>query len=312
MWMSRIRDVIKNASPDVVLTQQTVVAPSVEICREFGIKSVVFIQNVDPFCLGSFWSGHPWKCRYRCIGCKDSGPRLLQYPFFLSHIRKFRMRISGSDAIIANSEFMRRTLDEILGVDSVVIEPVTGFVGSPLTPTTSGKILLFSPVDYKGVDLALEVAGMMRNEMFRFVGNAKRRTVERISSAENVEYVPWVKDPSEVYSDAKLLIVPSVIPEGFGMVCVEAMSRGIPCVVSDVGALPETIGFGGDSVSPHSDPSAWVSILRRYSRDAYLLEKSRLATERSKSYSPGKSIDTLSALLERVMNPTMPELRAPR
>jgi len=165
-----------------------------------------------------------------------------------------------------------------------------------------GKILLFSPVSYKGVDLALKIAGSMKDEKFMFIGNAKKRTVNRIGQLTNVDYLPWVDDPSIAYSKAKLLIVPSVIPEGYGMVCIEAMSRGVPCVVSGAGALPDTIGSGGDSITSHKDSSAWIDVIRRYSDDVYLREKSLAALSEYGKYSPESSIRTVSSLLDDVVS----------
>jgi glycosyltransferase involved in cell wall biosynthesis len=310
-WSARLSEVVRDSQPDVVLTQQTVIVPTIEVCKRNGIPVVVFLQNVDPFCLGSFWSGSPWKCKYRCIGCKDAGPRLSQYPFFLSHIRRFGHYISSVDAVVTNSEFLRRTLMEIFGVESTVVTPLTKFVGPDAALNRSGKILFFSPVDYKGVDTALGIAGLMKDEKFIFVGNAKSRTVTKMRRHNNVEYVSWLEDPTRVYGEAKLLIVPSVIPEGYGMVCVEAMSRGVPCVVSGVGALPETVGLGGDTVSPHRDVAAWVNVLKRYSAEEYLLEKSKLALAESRKYSPQISVESFNAVLKGIAERTPFKMRVP-
>jgi glycosyltransferase involved in cell wall biosynthesis len=299
-WRSGLRRVLDKDSPDIVLAQQTVIGPTLDACKSNGVPVAVFLQNVDLFCLGSFWSGHPWKCRYRCLGCKDSGPRLTQYAFFLSHIRRFRDRIRSADFVVSNSDFTKRTFKELFGIDSSVIAPLTDSVGRPAPLDPKGKILFFSPVSYKGVDIALRIASAMKDEEFLFVGNAKERMANRIRHVRNVEYVPWVKDTSDVYSKAKLLMVPSVIPEGYGMVCIEAMSRGIPCVVSGVGALPETVGAGGDSVASHKDLAPWLDALRRYSDHGFLQEKSRAALTRYSSYSPQSSINAVSDLLSNV------------
>lgn len=310
-WSARLNEVVRNSQPEVVLTQQTVIVPTIEVCKRNGIPVVVFLQNVDPFCLGSFWSGNPWRCKYRCVGCTDAGPRLSQYPFFLSHIRRFGRHISSVDAVVTSSEFLRRTLMEIFGVESTVVTPLTKFVGPDAALNRSGKILFFSPVDYKGVDTALGIAGLMKDEKFIFVGNAKPRTVTKMRRHDNVEYVSWLEDPTRVYGEAKLLIVPSVIPEGYGMVCVEAMSRGLPCVVSGVGALPETVGLGGDTVSPHRDVTAWVNVLKRYSAEEYLLKKSKLALAESKKYSPQSSVESFNAVLKGIAERTPFKTRVP-
>jgi glycosyltransferase involved in cell wall biosynthesis len=80
----------------------------------------------------------------------------------------------------------------------------------------------------------------------------------------------------------------------------EAMSRGIPCVVSGVGALPETVGPGGDSIASHKEISSWVAAIRRYSDEKYLSEKSRAALAESKRYSPNQSVEALSSVIQRI------------
>ncbi len=46
---------------------------------------------------------------------------------------------------------------------------------------------------------------------------------------------------ADFYQQARLLIVPSLVAETFGNVVIEAFSKGTPCLVSDVGALPELV-----------------------------------------------------------------------
>jgi len=46
---------------------------------------------------------------------------------------------------------------------------------------------------------------------------------------------------SAFYQNASLLVVPSLVAETFGNVVIEAFSHGIPCLVSDSGALPELL-----------------------------------------------------------------------
>jgi glycosyltransferase involved in cell wall biosynthesis len=56
---------------------------------------------------------------------------------------------------------------------------------------------------------------------------------------------PPIADARDLYSLTKILVVPSVFHEPFGRVAAEAMINGIPALVSDRGALPETVGDGG-------------------------------------------------------------------
>jgi glycosyltransferase involved in cell wall biosynthesis len=56
---------------------------------------------------------------------------------------------------------------------------------------------------------------------------------------------PPTDQPADFLALTRLLLVPSVSAEPFGRVAVEAMLNGIPPLVSDRGALPDTVGGAG-------------------------------------------------------------------
>ncbi|HEX4490307.1 MAG TPA: glycosyltransferase family 1 protein [Acidimicrobiia bacterium] len=62
-----------------------------------------------------------------------------------------------------------------------------------------------------------------------------------------------------LYSGARALVLPS-LHEGFGLTPLEAMACGIPVVVSDGGALPDTVGDAA-IVLPARDVGAWTDAL---------------------------------------------------
>ncbi len=56
---------------------------------------------------------------------------------------------------------------------------------------------------------------------------------------------PPLPRPADFFALTKILLVPSVYPESFGRVAAEALVNGIPPLVSDRGALPETVADAG-------------------------------------------------------------------
>ena len=60
-----------------------------------------------------------------------------------------------------------------------------------------------------------------------------------LSRHDNVTVLQPKEDVDEIFSHAKVLLVPSLWGEAFGMVAFEGMVRGIPVLASDVGGLPE-------------------------------------------------------------------------
>jgi glycosyltransferase involved in cell wall biosynthesis len=68
-----------------------------------------------------------------------------------------------------------------------------------------------------------------------------------------------------LYAGARALVLPS-LHEGVGFPPLEAMACGTPAVVSDRGALPETVGDAG-VVVPALDTDAWDEALARIDED---------------------------------------------
>ena len=60
--------------------------------------------------------------------------------------------------------------------------------------------------------------------------------------------MPFTPDPRDFYPPVlrtKLLLMPSLWLESFGLIAAEAMLNGVPVLASNRGALPETIGDAG-------------------------------------------------------------------
>lgn len=72
--------------------------------------------------------------------------------------------------------------------------------------------------------------------------------------------VPYEHLP-DVYARADLVIVPSLWPEPFGRIAIEAMAIGKPVIASAVGALPEIIGEGGILCPPGNVPELRQALL---------------------------------------------------
>jgi glycosyltransferase involved in cell wall biosynthesis len=71
----------------------------------------------------------------------------------------------------------------------------------------------------------------------------------------------------QLYARCAVVAVPSSY-EGFGYAAAQALCAGVPCIVSDRGALPEVAG-GAAAVVPLDDDAAWTAALRSALAGAY-------------------------------------------
>ena len=79
-----------------------------------------------------------------------------------------------------------------------------------------------------------------------------RARVEQSPHARRHRFLGWEADPATLYPALDILAVPSIYPEPFGRVSVEAQAAGIPVVASLAGGLPETfvVDSTGVGVAP--------------------------------------------------------------
>jgi glycosyltransferase involved in cell wall biosynthesis len=98
-------------------------------------------------------------------------------------------------------------------------------------------------------------------------------TLERIAAEPGVRYLGHVDEPTltALYESASVLAFPSLY-EGFGLPLLEAMSRGVPAVIGDAGALPELAVTAAISVKP-DDVDAIAGALERLLSDGQLRQK---------------------------------------
>lgn len=75
--------------------------------------------------------------------------------------------------------------------------------------------------------------------------------VQQLEIADNVHFLGWRDDAPQVLAALDVFLMPSLW-EGFGLVLLEAMSKRVPVIASDVSAIPEVVVHGetGFLVSP--------------------------------------------------------------
>jgi len=122
---------------------------------------------------------------------------------------------------------------------------------------------------WKGQGVVVEAAGrLLDHPAFRDVvvvlaGDDQGRTEYRCALQERIDALGLggkvllpghCADMPAAFAAAWLAVVPPVEAEAFGRVSIEAQAMGCPVIVSDLGALPETL----PPVTPGAAPAGWV------------------------------------------------------
>lgn len=102
---------------------------------------------------------------------------------------------------------------------------------------------------------------------------------EKDLNAENIEYVDNQPDMRKVYSQTRILLMPSVY-ESFGRTAIEAMVSGIPVIAHPTPGLKESLGEAG--IFCDGEVNEWVEAIKKLDDEEEYKRVSKLSVERAK------------------------------
>ncbi|MDP9134787.1 MAG: glycosyltransferase family 4 protein [Actinomycetota bacterium] len=210
-----------------------------------------------------------------------------------------------AERVIACSAYMREHISDIYGLEEERIAVIpNGIDPADLVPVDDLEtlrsrfaapderlVLLVGRLVYeKGFQLALEaLPGLIeRVGNVRFIvagsGTAEqelREQATRLGLDDHGAFVGWIGDDvlHSLYRISDLTVVPSIY-EPFGLVALEAMASGCPCLVADTGGLREVVPNDDVGLRFHSrDPDSLGQMAERLLTDGEL--RDRLVAEAS-------------------------------
>jgi glycogen synthase len=189
-----------------------------------------------------------------------------------SHIHGVeRWMVRRADRVITCSHYMRDHVADVFGIpehrvtvipngiDPLDLEPMVKDLSKLRARFASPDdrlVLLVGRLVYeKGFQLALDalpgLIDRLGNVRFLVAGSGTheaelKRQAERLGLTGHGTFLGWIEDATlhALYRIADLCVVPSLY-EPFGLVALEAMASGCPCIVADTGGLREVVPGDG-------------------------------------------------------------------
>jgi glycosyltransferase involved in cell wall biosynthesis len=150
--------------------------------------------------------------------------------------------VRNAAAIVVISEAMSAYVEKHLGRKPVLAHPP--LYGSPPWPVLGrfdGCIGMINPCAVKGIATFLALADHLPDRKFAALPGwgTTRQDLENLKRRKNISVLPRVREIGQFLDRLSVLLMPSVWLEGFGLIVMEAMLRGIPVISSDSGGLRE-------------------------------------------------------------------------
>lgn len=218
-------ELIKN-KPDIILTQLNYSHKVIEIASKLNIKIILFIHD--------------------------------------NHAYNFLPINKGKSIsyVIFNSKNTANHFKQYLDCPHSVIYPCIGEKNYLVKSVDKNYITMINPTENKGGDILFEIIKNMPDEKFLVVKGWKKLD-SKFMKFKNIKIIDRQYDMRKVYSQTKILLVPSQWEEAFARVVPEAMTSGIPVIASKVGGLLESVGNAGILIDDFVNPKAWVIEIRK-------------------------------------------------
>ena len=248
----------------------------------------------------------------------------------------YRLALAGlkrADAIVAISEYTKRTLVQALGLPQGRIHVVYPGVDHerfrPVDVPASfrarygldraGRYVLFVGSDDPRKNLPTLVRAFARVKQripevrllkvgaphFQREREHLLALIEELELTRNVLFFDGVSDEDLplFYNAAGLLVLPSLY-EGFGLPVVEAMACGTPVVCSDATALPEVAGHSALLVEPSDDRQLAEALCRVLVNQDLQQRLRRSSLERSESFALQRQAADVTTIYSEVSRRT--------
>ncbi|HEX8150235.1 MAG TPA: condensation domain-containing protein, partial [Pyrinomonadaceae bacterium] len=234
--------------------------------------------------------------------------------------------VGRAAAVVTISEFVADYVRRWTGFEAFVNHP-PHFGAGPfpqLARHDGGYVLLMNACAVKGISVFLALADAFPGTPFAALPGYGTTDADRaaLAARPNVTVLRNEKHLDDIFRQTRVLLMPSLWVEGFGMAVVDAMLRGIPVLASNFGGLVEA-KLGTDyllpvrpieqfeerleenmlpaPVVPPQEIGPWRDALGELLSDRALYERqSAAAREASHKFISGLSVAPFEELLERL------------
>ncbi|SCL34681.1 Glycosyl transferases group 1 [Micromonospora nigra] len=222
--------------------------------------------------------------------------------------------LAAARAVVATSDWTGRRLCQRYAlpagrvhVAAPGVEPAPPATGSP---AGTALLCVATVAPHKGHDVLVEALATLTDRRWTltcvgpltrdpgFVDRLRGR-VDAYGLGGRVRLVgPLTGDGLAAAYDAADLLVLATRGETYGMVVTEALARGIPVLASEVGGMPDALGWAPDGTRPGvlvppDDPAALGGALRRWLDEPALREGLRRAAHDRRGTLPGWPVTTI-------------------
>lgn len=228
------------------------------------------LESLDPHAV--IVSSEDWRQSLLHIACRGDAGRVIYQartitslpfgPYAAERRPRSEPLLRGVGAIVAPCSYYAEYVEQSLGRPAAVIynqfsvPPSHDVVTSRDPEVGEGRapplVTMINPCDLKGLSIFRALARDLADVQFGAVPlwGTSREVLGELRALPNVTVLEPTRDVDRIYERTRVLLAPSLWPEGISNTVVEALLRGIPVLASDLGGLREVLGRDSEWLLP--------------------------------------------------------------
>lgn len=311
-----LKKIINDINPDIIHIQNfyNELSPSILLAIK-NIPTIMTVHDclmINPVSILSDRTGKECKkrtCRgcLNCIGWKGTIYEKIKYPIHKKLLNKISLFITPSYYM---NDFMQEA-----GFNPIITIP-NGIKMLKYSKIKNYYSLLYIGrlTKEKGLEYLLrampEIITRFPDVKLQLIGDGVNKDyfvdiIEKLNIKNNINFVGSIgtDEIEKYYHDSSIVIVPSIFPDNFPTVCIEAMSAGRPIIGTAMGGIPELIDDSktGFLVPPYDSQKLAEKIITLLSDKQLLMQMSANAKQKSLLYSIENHVEKLERIyLEQI------------
>jgi len=210
-------------------------------------------------------------------------------------------RLEGRQWTVFNAESLRSQRKDLPDKYVKVFIPAVDYRAYRVDEEKRTKkyVTLSNVNENKGGHLLIQLAKAIPEIEFQGIIGGYRKQIT-YNGLPNLRYIQHTTEIKEVYAQTMIQIMPSK-EETWGRTAVEAMSSGIPVVVSPTPGLRECCSDAA-IYCDRGDLDSWVTTLRKLKEDKEFYNyRSRVALERARELDPNPVLNSVESWLDTIV-----------
>ncbi len=175
----------------------------------------------------------------------------------------------------------------------------------------AGRLEEFKGVDYLISALSTVIEKFPNTRLVIAGDGSSRKHLETLTKKlrlqDNVVFLGHVNrtELERLYQKASIVVVPSIWPEAFGKIGIEAMSVGRPVVATDVGGISDWLidGQNGFLVPPADSDILAKSVIKIFSDPEMFLKMAEVARKKAEEFDLNRHVERMEKIYLDLIKP---------